>query len=87
MKRDLDMEASALENRDLEKRACRKNGCKCKKGTKQGQYCGLCDAVTAAGSGGFFTRDIFECNPSGGCCDYGTSTVCSGNNWSKYCPK
>ncbi|KAK1762849.1 hypothetical protein QBC33DRAFT_623412 [Phialemonium atrogriseum] len=86
IKRDAEVEVRDVEGRGLEKRACKKNGCKCKKGTKQGSYCGLCSAVTAAGDG-WFTRDIFECNSSGGCCDYGTSSVCSGNNWASSCPK
>lgn len=87
IKADQVLKARELEGRGLEKRACRKNGCKCKAGTRQGSYCGLCDAVTDRGSDGWYTRDIFECNSSGGCCDYGTSSVCSGSNWSSYCPK
>ncbi|KFY11909.1 hypothetical protein V492_04197 [Pseudogymnoascus sp. VKM F-4246] len=34
----------------LQKRACTNNGCKCASGTKQGQYCGYCNAVTDKGS-------------------------------------
>lgn len=86
IKRDAEVEVRGVEGRGLEKRACKKNGCKCKKGTKQGSYCGLCSAVTDSGDG-WYTRDIFECNSSGGCCDYGTSSVCSGNNWASSCPK
>lgn len=58
--------------------ACKSNGCKCQK-VKQGQYCGL-DwkgsnfVVTDLGSGDW--DDIFECNPQGGCCDYGYSSKC-----------
>jgi hypothetical protein len=61
----------------LTKRACRSNGCKCKKGTPQGQYCGECSEVIGAGSGGSFRNDIFECNTSGGCCDYGYNKICA----------
>lgn len=71
IKADSVVKARELESLGLEKRACRKNGCKCKKGTKQGSYCGLCSAVTDRGSDGWYTQDIFECNSSGGCCDYG----------------
>jgi hypothetical protein len=87
IKADQVLKARELEGRGLEKRACRNNGCKCRPGTKQGSYCGLCDAVTDRGSDGWYTRDIFECNSSGGCCDYGTNSVCSGSNWSSFCPK
>ncbi|KFZ15652.1 hypothetical protein V502_05485 [Pseudogymnoascus sp. VKM F-4520 (FW-2644)] len=59
----------------LEKRACEKNGCKCAKNTPQGAYCGLCKAVTESGKGAFYTRDIFECSPSGACCSYGSATI------------
>jgi len=58
--------------------ACTKNGCKCQK-VKQGEYCGLDFkgsnfVVTDLGSGDW--DDIFECNPQGGCCDYGYSKKC-----------
>ncbi|RJE21109.1 hypothetical protein PHISCL_06543 [Aspergillus sclerotialis] len=58
----------------LDKRACRNVGCKCAKGTKQGQYCGISSAVTVLGSGGI--EDIYECNSSGGCCSYGPADKC-----------
>jgi len=77
--------AELLGERSLEKRACRNNGCKCKKGTKQGQYCGLCGQVTSLGSGGVY--DIYECNSGGGCCDYGSSSKCDSDNWPDWCPK
>lgn len=73
----------------LSKRACVSNGCKCKK-VKQGQYCGMCDAVTAAGGqGALYGTDIYECSPSGACCWYGPSSTCAGSveNDKKYCPK
>ncbi|KAK1759939.1 hypothetical protein QBC47DRAFT_398743 [Echria macrotheca] len=52
------------------------NGCTCKKGTKQGQYCGWCDQVTYVGTGGRIAYHIYECNSDGGCCDYGESSSC-----------
>ncbi|KFY64815.1 hypothetical protein V496_03006 [Pseudogymnoascus sp. VKM F-4515 (FW-2607)] len=71
----------------LEKRACEKNGCKCAKNTPQGAYCGLCEEVTESGKGGFYTRDIFECSPSGSCCSYGAATVCKSGNYAVACPR
>ncbi|KAK4446209.1 hypothetical protein QBC34DRAFT_383633 [Podospora aff. communis PSN243] len=62
-----------------------RNGCKCVKGTKQGQYCGWCKQVDSAGRGGSWDH-IYECNSNGGCCNYGTSKKCAGDNWAKYCP-
>ena len=62
-----------------------RNGCKCRKKTKQGQYCGGCRAVTDAGKGGTFF-DIFECNPNGGCCNYGPAKKCEGSQIQKNCP-
>jgi len=59
----------------LEKRACRYNGCECKKRTKRGQYCGYCDQVTYYGKGGDW-NDVYECNPQGGCCNYGNRDSC-----------
>lgn len=57
------------------KRSCTYNGCKCAKGFPQGQYCGWGTVVTNLGSGGDF-EDAYECNPSGGCCDYGHRDDC-----------
>jgi hypothetical protein len=95
MKRALDLEQ--LEARDagldieapsLEKRACRENGCRCREGTPRGQYCGRCSQVISQGKGGSFMNDIFECNPKGGCCDYGKNTVCSNpDTYRRNCPK
>lgn len=66
--------ASPAAEADLEKRACRDVKCKCAKGTKQGQYCGSSPHVTDLGSG--LWGDIYECNPGGGCCDYGRNSKC-----------
>lgn len=68
-----------LEDRDLSKRACKNNGCKCQK-VSQGQYCGLCwrnndFIVTKLGTGGAWNH-VYECNSSGGCCDYGYAKDC-----------
>ncbi|KAK8132844.1 hypothetical protein PG999_001017 [Apiospora kogelbergensis] len=43
----------------LEKRACT-GSCKCAKGTKRGQYCGMCSQVLYSGSGFDYANDIFE---------------------------
>lgn len=66
----------------LEKRSCKYNGCTCYKGTPQGQYCyndynpktGIY-YVQTPGSG-HKANDRYECNPQGGCCDYGPSSKC-----------
>ncbi|KAH8728316.1 hypothetical protein GQ44DRAFT_824155 [Phaeosphaeriaceae sp. PMI808] len=71
---------------ELVARACKNNKCKCKSGTKQGQYCGICDQVTNLGNGGSLF-DIYECNSSGGCCDYGDSSICINDLTKKNCPK
>lgn len=42
------------EEGNLQKRACKNNGCTCAKGTAQGQYCGYCNAVTGKGSAALF---------------------------------
>lgn len=74
-----------LEARDgtLEKRACKPNGCHCKMGTIQGQYCYGCGVVDKVGNtnvwGGHYSGWVFECNPKGGCCTYGPRTSCQ--NW------
>ncbi|KAF2441891.1 hypothetical protein P171DRAFT_365786, partial [Karstenula rhodostoma CBS 690.94] len=60
-------------------RACTNNGCKCKKDTKQGQYCGNDGIwtydVKDLGKGGKRT-DVYECTPTGACCQYGPSKSC-----------
>ncbi len=75
--RDLDSLAAT----PLEKRACSSNGCKCVTGLRQGQYCGACvwkgDYVITAKRN---LNHIYECSPSGGCCDYGTASDCTSNS-------
>ncbi|PON25373.1 hypothetical protein TGAM01_v205667 [Trichoderma gamsii] len=65
----------------LDKRACVSNGCKCstKHPLKQGQYCGNC--VWSNGDGYIITakrvnNHVYECSPSGSCCDYGAGGDC-----------
>jgi len=71
-----------VEGATLQKRACKYNGCACKKGTPQGQYCWACSAVTKVGDtsvySGAFTGWVFECSPSGSCCAYGPRKSCAG---------
>lgn len=60
----------------LTKRACTK-GCKCMKGLRQGQYCGNCVlegkyVITSKR----YNNHVYECSPSGGCCDYGKAKDC-----------
>ncbi|KAF1981874.1 hypothetical protein K402DRAFT_457735 [Aulographum hederae CBS 113979] len=69
-------EADALPDA-LEPRAARcpaNDGCSCKKGTKQGQYCYLCSQVNYYPGGN--VNNLYECGPSGACCNYGTGSVC-----------
>lgn len=63
---------------ELVPRACSANGCKCVKGLKQGVYCGNCvvGAGTLAISAKRVASHAYECNPSGGCCDYGAASDC-----------
>lgn len=70
-----------MEARDLtplNKRACKDTGCKCVKGLRQGQYCGACvwkgDYVITKKRN---LKHIYECSPSGGCCDYGKADDCN----------
>ncbi|KAL1862598.1 hypothetical protein VTK73DRAFT_6734 [Phialemonium thermophilum] len=72
--------AEELVARDLqpEKRACVSNGCKCMKGLRQGQYCGACvlegkPVITAKRN----PKHVYECSPSGACCDYGVGSTCN----------
>ncbi|KAK5654219.1 hypothetical protein OQA88_7394 [Cercophora sp. LCS_1] len=62
----------------LVERACSDNGCKCVRGLSQGVYCGNC--VVGAGTFAISTKRVsnhaFECNSSGGCCDYGKASDC-----------
>jgi hypothetical protein len=66
---------------DLVLRSCVYNGCKCstKHPLKQGQYCGNC--VWSDGSGHIIIakrvdNHVYECSPTGKCCDYGYATDC-----------
>jgi len=66
----------------LLKRVCKYNGCACKKGTPQGQYCRACAAITKVGDTSVYDSPVngwvFECNPGGGCCAYGPRKSCAG---------
>ena len=71
-----------LSNRDntlaLDKRACSYNGCACVSGLTAGVYCGNC--VVGAGTYAVRTKRVsshaYQCNSSGGCCDYGVASDC-----------
>ncbi|KAH8596542.1 hypothetical protein B0O99DRAFT_671135 [Bisporella sp. PMI_857] len=76
-----------VEEGHLEKRACTKNGCKCKVGSVQGQYCGYCNQVTSKGSAALWGENSFECNSSGGCCFYGYTAHCDSSSWPTWCPR
>jgi len=71
-----------LEDAMLQKRACVRNGCKCRAGAGPGQYCYACDMILSAGNTSTFDSPfngwVFECNPAGGCCTYGSRMSCSG---------
>jgi len=63
----------------LKKRACDYNGCECDSRGKQLTVCGNCRwgkdgpyAVTRKR----VENHIFECSPTGNCCDYGYATDC-----------
>jgi len=69
---------AAVPAAELVPRTCVANGCKCVKGLAQGQYCGNChfangDWVITEKR---ISDNIYECNPSGGCCDYGKGKDC-----------
>jgi hypothetical protein len=74
----------------LEKRTCYKTGCKCRKGFKQGLYCGLCmdknyKYFTVSNWGTHvgtaeFKESVYECSPEGDCCNYGYRKSCAENN-------
>ena len=75
--------------RDLEKRACKYNGCKCQKVSNPGLYCWSCPygsgwAVTTAGNTNAHPGDygewVFQCSKSGGCCTYGVRKSCASGN-------
>jgi hypothetical protein len=82
-----------LEARDgvLEKRACMYNGCQCRSGMKQGQYCYGCNVVPNVGDTNAWNTPyngwVFECSPSGKCCTYGPRTSCKGGKKSPCGPK
>jgi hypothetical protein len=63
---------------DLTKRACNENGCACVRSLQPGVYCGNC--VVGAGTYAIKTKRVrnhaFQCNSSGGCCDYGVASDC-----------
>jgi hypothetical protein len=72
----LNVEASqkqALDNRATAE--CNYNGCQCSDAT-QGQYCGWCREVTLVGKKGALGH-VYECSPSGDCCDYGVADDCA----------
>ncbi|KLJ10173.1 hypothetical protein EMPG_14439 [Blastomyces silverae] len=54
------------------------DACQCREGTKQGQYCGHCSAVLVTPD--FVYDHVYECNPSGGCMDYGKRNDCERSN-------
>lgn len=66
---------------DLTKRACSYNGCTCQSGYA-GVYCANCVGsdgeyvVIELGSSGSIS-DVYQCNGSGGCCDYGYASDCA----------
>ncbi|KAK4443788.1 hypothetical protein QBC34DRAFT_416359 [Podospora aff. communis PSN243] len=75
---------SVREPRSLTGRACVYNGCKCdttRNRKPQGQFCGGCRwpdgayVITAKRD----NTHVYECSPSGSCCDYGFARDC-GNN-------
>lgn len=67
-----------VDPRELTPRACVANGCKCVKGLNAGIYCGNC--VVGAGTYAISAKRVaghaYECNPAGGCCDYGAANDC-----------
>ncbi|KAG5295277.1 mold-specific M46 protein [Histoplasma ohiense] len=54
------------------------DACQCKVGSRQGQYCGHCEAVLVTPD--FVYDHVYECNPSGGCFDYGERNDCKQSN-------
>jgi hypothetical protein len=66
----------------LDKRACDYNGCKCDTRNNrkpQGQFCGGChwsngDWVITAKR---VNSHVYECSPTGKCCDYGYASDCA----------
>ncbi|KAF8248751.1 hypothetical protein K440DRAFT_583026, partial [Wilcoxina mikolae CBS 423.85] len=67
----------------LTKRACDHNGCECLPGFSSGLYCYGCGIIKNHGKlGGSLGSDyenwVFQCEPSGYCCSYGTRKSCRG---------
>lgn len=63
----------------LSKRACSYNGCKCNSRGNQMTVCGNCvwsDTGSYVVTSKRVLNHIFECSPSGDCCDYGYATDC-----------
>jgi hypothetical protein len=83
-----ELEPLAVEARDstaepLEKRACDYNGCKCNSRNRQFRSCGNCQWTNNGEwviSKKRVSNHIFECSPSGNCCDYGYAKDCGGSN-------
>ncbi|KAK3065436.1 hypothetical protein LTS18_009279 [Coniosporium uncinatum] len=65
-----ELQAKSLQSRGT----CKEDGCKCRSGTKQGQYCYRCAAVNYYAKGSL--DNVHECSPSGKCCNYGYSKTC-----------
>lgn len=60
--------------------------CTCARGSRQDQYCGYCSAVTSCRTGACFDK-VYECNPQGGCSEYGPRDSCRLRRWDlKQCP-
>lgn len=63
----------------LTKRACKYNGCKCNSRGKQLTVCGNCvwsDTGKPVVTKKRKNSHIYECSPSGRCCDYGVGSDC-----------
>ena len=63
----------------LNKRACSYNGCKCNSRGKQLTVCGNCvwsDTGKYVVTSKRKNNHIYECSPSGSCCDYGVGSDC-----------
>ena len=65
---------------DLSKRACVANGCRCDSRNRQMTVCGACkwtNTDTYVVTTNRVLTNIYECNPSGGCCSYGHGSDCN----------
>ena len=63
----------------LQKRDCDYNGCKCNSRGKQFHSCGNCYWISDGSwviSKKRVANHIYECSPSGNCCDYGYAKDC-----------